>query len=310
MSLEDWPAVRRSVPPGIRVRTSPALAVIMLCRVGIGHCVLNQSPTAAPESGSLVRQAAFLPLMSAASWQCRSVSARVVRTKNSIVVARATSATLPVKSARIRARIHCVHIARLVEIHAHTHTHARARTHTHTQRHERRQQSCLLRLRSASCEAGSSGADGRRVWLVRRKDTGATYTVARQRDRAVSAGGARGNGCGPVVMPTLSRLTSVSMVTESCLPLFHSVGVQVRAADCARVLNRLRQLGWTPGYSSVGIGQADVDVEELVRLCCCALIRELLEAAGGGSGKRDLRKGLDLKYLAMAANCLRCVGPL
>ena len=100
------------------------------------------------------------------------------------------------------------------------------------------------------------------------------------------------------------------MVTERCLPLFHSVGVQVRAADCARVLNRLRQLGWTPGYSSVGIGQADVDVEELVRLCCCALIRELLEAAGGGSGKRDLRKGLDLKYLAMAANCLRCVGPL
>ena len=56
------------------------------------------------------------------------------------------------------------------------------------------------------------------------------------------------------------------MVTERCLPLFHSVGVQVRAADCARVLNRLRQLGWTPGYSSVGIGQADVDVEELVRL--------------------------------------------
>ena len=113
-----------------------------------------------------------------------------------------------------------------------------------------------------------------------------------------------------MVMPTLSSLTSVSMVTERCLPLFHSVGVQVRAADCARVLNRLRQLGWTPGYSSVGIGQADVDVEELVRLCCCALIRELLEAAGGGSGKRDLSKGLDLKYLAMAANCLRCVGPL
>ena len=123
-----------------------------------------------------------------------------------------------------------------------------------------------MRLRSASREAGSAGADGRKVWLVRRKDTGTTYTVARQRDDAASAGGARGNGRGPVVMPTLSSLTSVSMVTERCLPLFHSVGVQVRAADCARVLNRLRQLGWTPGCSSVGIGQADVDVG--IRLNC------------------------------------------
>ena len=308
MSLEDWPAVRTSVPPGIRVRNSPALAVIMLCRVGIGLCVPNQSPTAAPESGSLVRQAAFSPLMSAAGWQCRSVSERVVRTNDSIAVARATCDVASKIGTHASQDTLCTHRAPRTNTRAHTRTHIH--THTHTQRHERRQQSCLLRLRSASREAGSSGADGRKVWLVRRKDTGTTYTVARQRDDAASAGGARGNGRGPVVMPTLSSLTSVSMVTERCLPLFHSVGVQVRAADCARVLNRLRQLGWTPGYSSVGIGQADVDVEELVRLCCCALIRELLEAAGGGSGKRDLRKGLDLKYLAMAANCLRCVGPL
>ena len=132
MSLEDWPAVRTSVPPGIRVRNSPALAVIMLCRVGIGLCVPNQSPTAAPESGSLVRQAAFSPLMSAAGWQCRSVSERVVRTNDSIAVARATCDVASKIGTHASQDTLCTHRAPRTNTRAHTRTHIHTHTHTHS----------------------------------------------------------------------------------------------------------------------------------------------------------------------------------
>ena len=108
-------------------------------------------------------------------------------------------------------------------------------------------------------------------------------------------------------MPMLSGISSVSGLASACLPLFaahsHSNATRVRAADSARILNRLRQLGGmrTGAGENLAGGSQGADVAALIESCCSVVMREMRASRVGSGGGAVL----ELKYAAMAANVLK-----